>query len=98
MQVSGRATFTSFETAGGVKIHRVPLEAFPNFWAYVYIVQKDAYCILIDTGSGTILTNCYPVSTGGNPIFRLDYILLTHAIDHFGGPRNSADYKAGSMP
>ena len=42
-----------FETSGGAKIHRLPLEVFPNFWAYVYVVQKDEYCVLIDSGSGT---------------------------------------------
>jgi glyoxylase-like metal-dependent hydrolase (beta-lactamase superfamily II) len=89
MQVSGRATFTSFETAGGVKIHRVPLEAFPNFWAYVYIVQKDAYCILIDTGSGTDTSHENLLSgfqLAGIQSSDLTHILLTHAhIDHFGG-------------
>ena len=51
--MSEKATFAVFETSSGAKIHRLPLEAFPNFWAYVYLVQKDEYCILIDTGSGT---------------------------------------------
>ena len=51
--MSGKAVFTTLETTSGATIHRIPLEAFPNFWAYVYLLQKDAYCILIDTGSGT---------------------------------------------
>jgi glyoxylase-like metal-dependent hydrolase (beta-lactamase superfamily II) len=89
MQMSQSATFTSFETAGGARIHRIPLQAFPNFWAYVYIVQKDAYCVLIDTGSGTDLSHENLLSGFQQARIQaldLTHILLTHAhIDHFGG-------------
>jgi glyoxylase-like metal-dependent hydrolase (beta-lactamase superfamily II) len=92
MQMSRKATFTSFETtsaASGARIHRIPLEAFPNFWAYVYVVQKDEYCVLIDTGSGTDLSHENLVSgfqQTGIQASELTHILLTHAhIDHFGG-------------
>jgi glyoxylase-like metal-dependent hydrolase (beta-lactamase superfamily II) len=89
MQMSQPAAFTSFETAGGARIHRIPLQAFPNFWAHVYIVQKDAYCVLIDTGSGTDLSHENLVSgfqQAGVQVLDLTHILLTHAhIDHFGG-------------
>ena len=87
--MSEKGTFTSFETTGGVSIHRIPLEVFPNFWAYVYVVQKDAYCVLIDTGSGTdtshenLLSGC---QQAGIQLSDLSHIFLTHAhIDHFGG-------------
>jgi glyoxylase-like metal-dependent hydrolase (beta-lactamase superfamily II) len=83
------ATFTSFETTTGAKIQRIPLEAFPNFWAYVYLVQKDDYCVLIDTGSGTegchenLLSGFQKVGIHPSD---LTHILITHAhIDHFGG-------------
>jgi glyoxylase-like metal-dependent hydrolase (beta-lactamase superfamily II) len=87
--MSEKATFASFETTGGAKIHRLPLEAFPNFWAYVYVVQKDAYCLLIDSGSGTDASHENLLSgfqqVGIQPS-DLTHILLTHAhIDHFGG-------------
>jgi glyoxylase-like metal-dependent hydrolase (beta-lactamase superfamily II) len=80
---------TSFETSSGAKIQRIPVEAFPNFWASVYLVQKDACCVLIDTGSGTdashenLLAGFQQVGMGPSD---LTHILLTHAhIDHFGG-------------
>ena len=78
-----------FESSGGARIHRLPLEAFPNFWAYVYIVQKDNYCTLIDTGSGTDTSHENLLSgfrQAGIQLSDLTHILLTHAhIDHFGG-------------
>src|SRR5512145_466787 len=87
--MSEKATFAAFETSSGAKIHRIPLEAFPNFWAYVYLVKKDAYCVLIDTGSGTdtshenLLSGLQKAGIGPSD---LTHILLTHAhIDHFGG-------------
>lgn len=87
--MSEKGTFTSFETTGGASIHRIPLEVFPNFWAYVYVVQRDAYCVLIDTGSGTDTSHENLLSgfqQAGIQLSELTHILLTHAhIDHFGG-------------
>ena len=82
-------TFANFETSAGAKIHRIPLEVFPNFWAYVYVVQEDEYCVLIDSGSGTDTSHENLLSgleqIGIRPS-DLTHILLTHAhIDHFGG-------------
>jgi glyoxylase-like metal-dependent hydrolase (beta-lactamase superfamily II) len=87
--MSEKAAFAFFETTSGAKIHRIPLEAFPNFWAYVYVFRKDDFCILIDTGSGTDISHENLLSgfqqVGIQPS-DLTHILLTHAhIDHFGG-------------
>jgi glyoxylase-like metal-dependent hydrolase (beta-lactamase superfamily II) len=87
--MSEKATFALFETSSGAKIYRIPLEAFPDFWAYVYVVQKHDYCVLIDTGSGTDTSHEHLLSgvkqVGFQPS-NLTHILLTHAhIDHFGG-------------
>jgi glyoxylase-like metal-dependent hydrolase (beta-lactamase superfamily II) len=77
------------ETSSGARIHRLPLEVFPNFWAYTYILRKDDYCILIDTGSGT--EDSHQHLLDGLEKLDLDpsdltHILLTHAhIDHYGG-------------
>ncbi len=84
-----KGTFADFETSSGAKIHRIPLEAFPGFWAYVYVLQKNEYCILIDSGSGTDTSHENLLSgfqqVGIQPS-DLTHILLTHAhIDHFGG-------------
>ena len=82
-------TFAEFETSNGAKIHRLPLEVFPSFWAYVYVVQKDDYCVLIDAGSGTETshTNLLDgLTQAGRQPSDLTHIFLTHAhIDHFGG-------------
>ena len=87
--MSEKATFTSLETTSGGRIHRLPLEAFPHFWAYVYVVQKDEFCVLIDTGSGTDTSHENLLSGLGQAGIEpsdLTHILLTHAhIDHYGG-------------
>ena len=87
--MSAQGTLAAFETSAGAKIHRIPLEVFPNFWAYVYVVQKDHHCILIDAGSGTDASHENLLSgfgQAGIEFSDLTHILLTHAhIDHFGG-------------
>ena len=87
--MSEKAAVAVFETSGGAKIRRIPLQAFPNFWAYGYLVQKEGSNYLIDCGSGTdashedLLTG---LEQAGLQPSDLTYILLTHAhIDHFGG-------------
>ena len=84
-----KATFAIFETSRGAKIYRMPLEVFPNFWAYVYLVQKDDYCVLIDCGSGMETSHANlldGLQQAGVQPPDLTHILLTHAhIDHYGG-------------
>ena len=46
-------SFQRFETSGGAHVFRLPVEAFPNFWAYAYLVLTDDLRVLIDTGSGS---------------------------------------------
>ncbi len=82
-------SFATFESAGGAKIFRLPLQAFPNFWAYAYVVQHAHETYLIDTGSGTD-TSHEDLSNGLKQAYLspsdLTHILLTHAhIDHYGG-------------
>jgi glyoxylase-like metal-dependent hydrolase (beta-lactamase superfamily II) len=87
--MSGKAPFTSFETSSGAKIHRLPLEVFPNFRAYVYVIQKDECCVLVDAGSGTDTSHenlVAGIQQAGLQPSDLTHIFLTHAhIDHFGG-------------
>ena len=84
-----KATFANFETSSGAKIQRIPLEAFPNFWAYVYLVQKDEYSVLIDCGSGMETSHANLLAglqQAGLQPSQLTHVLLTHAhIDHYGG-------------
>ncbi len=87
--MSDALSFAVFETSGGAKISRLPLEVFPHFWAYVYVVQKDDYCVLIDSGSGTDTSHENLVDglkQAGLAPSDLTHIILTHAhIDHYGG-------------
>lgn len=88
-------TFKAFESQGGARIYRIPMNAFPNFWAYAYLVLVDGYVVLIDTGSGFGDSNA-DLEAGFGQVSRmlgreirlqdLTHILITHGhIDHFGG-------------
>lgn len=87
--MSEKAGYAVFETSNGAKIHRLPLQAFPKFWAYAYVLQKDGNNYLIDTGSGTDISHedlLNGLHEAGLQPSDLTYILLTHAhIDHYGG-------------
>lgn len=89
----------------GIPIIRIPLEVFPAFFAYVYLILVDDMVILMDTGSGFGRSNQHleaGLKTAGEILERplslesLTHILVTHGhIDHFGGlnyirPRTSA--------
>ncbi|HKJ39541.1 MAG TPA: MBL fold metallo-hydrolase, partial [Anaerolineales bacterium] len=84
-----QAAYASFETSGGAQIHRLPLQAFPNFWVYAYVFQKDSNTYLIDTGSGTDTSHddlLNGLKQAGLQPSDLTHIPLTHAhIDHYGG-------------
>ena len=88
-------TFQTFETSGGARIFRIPMNVFPDFWAYAYLVLVDGHTVLIDTGSGFGDSNAH-LEAGFNQASRaagrtiriedLTHILITHGhIDHFGG-------------
>ena len=88
-------TFQSFETSGGAHIFRIPMRAFPDLWAYAYLVLVDDFIVLIDSGSGFGDSNAHleagfdQASRLAGQIIRLEHlthILITHGhIDHFGG-------------
>ena len=82
-------TFAHYQTSSGIRLQRIPLEAFPNFWAYAYLVQVNDLVVLIDTGSGSESSNeglesgLAEANLGASD---LTHILLTHGhIDHYGG-------------
>lgn len=87
--------FQSFITSGGSRIFRLPLEAFPRFWVYAYLVTCGDQLVLIDTGSGSDISNNGLVEGFARvsaeigrevKVENLTHILLTHGhIDHMGG-------------
>lgn len=83
------ASFAIFESIGGGKIFRLPLQVFPNFWAYVYVVQHARNTVLVDAGSGTDTSHedlLSGLKQAHLSLSDLTHILLTHAhIDHYGG-------------
>ncbi|MBU0512409.1 MAG: MBL fold metallo-hydrolase [Chloroflexi bacterium] len=84
-----------FETDRGASIFQLPVEAFPGFWAYAYLVLVDGYKVLVDTGSGFGASNQHLEARlreaseqfGVSLAFsNLTHVLITHGhIDHFGG-------------
>lgn len=84
-----------FKSDTGVRIYRIPCEAFPNFIVYVYVLFGAGPPTLIDCGSG--YGQCPEQlhqgletlkSEFGEPFQPSDLgrIILTHGhIDHFGG-------------
>lgn len=80
---------TSFESSSGARIHRLPVEAFPNLWANLYLVRSGDILALIDTGSGNEKSNedlQRGFESAGYQLSDLTHILLTHGhIDHYGG-------------
>jgi len=87
--MTSKAAHAVFETSSGTKVHRIPLQAFPKFWAYAYLVQKNGSNYLIDTGSGTDASHedlLNGLQQAGLQPSDLTHILITHAhIDHYGG-------------
>lgn len=87
--MSEKAAFATFETLNGREIHRIPLQAFPKFWAYAHLVRDGGNTWLIDCGSGTDTSHedlLEGLNRAGIQPSDLTHILLTHAhIDHYGG-------------
>jgi len=98
-------TIQQFETKAGGLIFQIPLNAFPGFWAFAYLVLVDDYVVLIDTGSNFHESNenldqgFEQVSTlldKSIAMSDLTHIFITHGhIDHFAGlayirPRSGA--------
>jgi glyoxylase-like metal-dependent hydrolase (beta-lactamase superfamily II) len=87
--------FQKYITSGGSLIFRLPLEAFPKFWMNAYLVKSNDHLVMIDTGSGSEISNSgilsgfeWASSELGEKICieDLTLILLTHGhIDHMGG-------------
>jgi len=88
------STVEAFESSGGVKVYRMPVEAFPDHITNCFLVLDDTITLL-DTGSGWDQSNqdllkCFEVlrSKFNEKLSLKDIqrVILTHGhIDHFGG-------------
>lgn len=84
-----------FTSNTGVRLYRIPVEAFPGFIAYCYVMLEAGVPTLIDTGSGIgnstdqLLAGIASLKDDfSEPITLTDIqrIIITHGhIDHFGG-------------
>ncbi len=81
--------FATFESSSGARIQRLPVEAFPNLWANLYLIHSGDTLALIDSGSGNDKSNedlQRGFAMAGYRFSDLTHILLTHGhIDHYGG-------------
>ncbi|MBK8029832.1 MAG: MBL fold metallo-hydrolase [Chloroflexi bacterium] len=84
-----------FDAATGARIYRLPVEAFPGFIVYCYVLLEQGVPTLIDCGSG--IGNSGDQLVAGIAALRTEFgealdisdirrVLITHGhIDHFGG-------------
>jgi glyoxylase-like metal-dependent hydrolase (beta-lactamase superfamily II) len=108
MLMEENPTVQQLETKEGGMIFQIPLNAFPGFWAFAYLVLVDDYVVLIDTGSNFHTSN-QNLDQGFEQISEvlgksftfsdLTHIFITHGhIDHFAGlahVRPTSDAKVG---
>ncbi len=84
-----------FQSSNGARIYRIPVEAFPGFIVYCYLVVEAGPPTLVDTGSGygnsneELLKGIEAVRSDFGEtldIRDIDRIIISHGhIDHFGG-------------
>jgi glyoxylase-like metal-dependent hydrolase (beta-lactamase superfamily II) len=96
--MNAQLSVESYTTSQGGLVFQLPLEVFPGFWAFAYLVFVDGFTVLIDTGSGYGNSDDH-LEAGFGFVSELlgrqfsfedlTHILITHAhIDHFGGLTN----------
>jgi len=95
-----------FKSSSGVTLYRIPVEVFPNFIGYCYLLIGAGDLTLIDTGSGMgsstgdLLAGLAAVhSDYGEAIAVSDIarIIISHGhIDHFGGVADMLDKTGGA--
>src|SRR5215475_5589625 len=84
-----------YQSSGGARIYRIPVDAFSGLIAYCYVILDAGVPTLVDTGSGYGSSNddllagfrALKDDFGENlALTDLKRILVTHGhIDHFGG-------------
>lgn len=84
-----------FESTTDVRVYRIPMEVFPNFIGYAYLLLGAGVPTLVDAGSGfgssteDLLRGLDSVREDFGEAFKvtdIERIIITHGhIDHFGG-------------
>lgn len=95
-----------FVSSTGVRIYRIPCEAFPNFIVYAYLLLEAGAPTLVDTGSGYGDSNDHLLAgleavrdEFGEKITPTDIkrVIITHGhIDHFGGLQHVVERSPGA--
>ncbi len=90
-----RRRLRCFETGGGRKIYRLPLEVFPGLFGHAYLVCGGARPVLVDCGSGQPNSNRDLAAAFDQiqerygercALSDIGEVIVTHGhIDHFGG-------------
>lgn len=84
-----------FETNQGAQIFQIPMQGFPGFWVYAYVVKVGERLVLIDTGTNFHTSNS-DLEAGFARVSEilgervspetLTHIFITHGhIDHYAG-------------
>lgn len=95
-----------FETTTGVHIYRIPMEVFPNFIGYAYLLLGAGAPTLVDTGSGfgsstqDLLAGLESLREDFGEAFKItdiERIIISHGhIDHFGGLKSILEATGGA--
>jgi len=106
------SAFKVYQTAGGDRIYRLTLEAFYEFWTFVYLIVIDRgenrkYNLLVDSGSGYGRSNLDLADGLARVAEReksfqglkdISHILISHGhVDHFGGLPYLREHCAGKI-
>ncbi|MAU13153.1 MAG: MBL fold metallo-hydrolase [Anaerolineaceae bacterium] len=90
-----RPVIQRFESSTGARIYRIPMDVFPGFIGYAYLLLGAGVPTLVDTGSGyqtstdDLLSGLSSLADEYGEAFQpsdIERVIITHGhVDHFGG-------------
>jgi glyoxylase-like metal-dependent hydrolase (beta-lactamase superfamily II) len=106
MSTAAPTKIERFDSTTGVRVYRIPMEVFPNFVGYAYLLLGAGAPTLVDTGSGfgsstqDLLRGIEAVRDEFGEAFKvtdIERIIISHGhIDHFGGLKEMLQYAGGA--